>query len=95
MAEVTIKLFGVLRVDTHLANEKIRADRLGDIFALLNERSEALYRERSAARPGLPHPPVLSFGDTIVYINGNKCGKKRQELHDGDEIWILSPASGG
>ena len=95
MAEVTIKLFGVLRMDTHLANEKVQAEKLTDIFSLLNERADALYRERAAAKPGLPHPAPLSFHDAIVYINGDRCTGKRRLLKDGDEIWLLSPASGG
>ena len=95
MAEVTVKLFGVLRIDTHLANEQVRAEQLSDIFALLNDRAEQIWRERTAAKPGLPHPAPLSFSDAIVYINGNRCSKKRQKLSDGDEIWLLSPASGG
>ncbi|MBQ6360453.1 MAG: MoaD/ThiS family protein [Lachnospiraceae bacterium] len=95
MAEVTVKLFGVLRIDTHLANEQVQADRLSDIFALLNDRAELIYKDRLAAKPGLRHPAPLSFSDAIVYINGDRCSKKRQQLKDGDEIWLLSPASGG
>jgi len=95
VAEVTVKLFGVLRIDTHLANEQVRAEQLSDIFALLNDRAEQIWQERAAAKPGLPHPAPLSYADAIVYINGNRCSKKRQKLSDGDEIWLLSPASGG
>ena len=95
MAEVTVKLFGVLRIDTHLANEQVQADRLSDIFALLNDRAELIYKDRLAAKPGLRHPAPLSFSDAIVYINGKRCPRKRQKLSEGDEIWLMSPASGG
>ena len=95
MAEVTIKLFGVLRVDTHLACEKVRADRLSDIFALLNEKVDSIYEQNVRSDPSLRHPEPLSFKDAIVYINGERCSKKNRRLNGGDEIWLLSPASGG
>lgn len=95
MADVTIKLFGVLRVDTHLACEQVNAEKLGDIFALLNERVDAVFAENKKAHPSLEHPPALSFKDAIVYINGERCSKKNRKLSDGEEIWLLSPASGG
>ena len=37
----------------------------------------------------------LSFKDATVFIDGERCRKKKQKLSDGNEIWILSPASGG
>ena len=95
MADVTIKLFGVLRVDTHLACEQINAGRLGDIFVLLNERMDAVYARNVKNDPSLKHPDPLSFRDAIVYINGERCTKKNRRLSAGDEIWLLSPASGG
>ncbi|MBE6018330.1 MAG: MoaD/ThiS family protein [Lachnospiraceae bacterium] len=95
MADVTIKLFGVLRVDTHLACEQVNAERLGDIFALLNKRVDEVYAENKKLHPSLEHPPALSFKDAIVYINGERCSKKNRKLNDGEEIWLLSPASGG
>ena len=87
MAEVTIRLFGVLRVDTRLACETVRAEKLGEIFPLLNEKAV-----KDASKE---HPAPLSFNDAIIYINGERCSKKNRRLKDGDEIWLLSPASGG
>lgn len=95
MADVTVKVFGVLRVDTHVADEKVRADKLGDIFEVLNEKVDAIYAENVKADPYLEHPAPLSFKDAIVYINGERCSKKNRKLNDGEEIWLLSPASGG
>ena len=95
MADVTVKLFGVLRVDTHLACEQVNAERLGDIFELLNKRVDEVYAENKKIHPMLVHPPALSFKDAIVYINGERCSKKNRKLSDGEEIWLLSPASGG
>ncbi len=83
MAKVEVKLFGVYRVDTHIAHTQITADKLSD---LLNELNKIATGE---------HKSSLSFSDATVYINGEHCKKKRQKLNDGDEVWLLSPASGG
>jgi len=83
MATVTVKLFGVYRVDTHISDIQITADRLSD---LLNELNAVATGE---------HKSSLSFSDATVYINGEHCKKKRQKLNDGDEVWFLSPSSGG
>lgn len=95
MADVIIKLFGVLRADTHLACEQVRADRLNDIFEMLNRKVDAVYLQNLESNPSLVHPDPLSFKDAIIYINGERCSKKNRRLNNGDEIWLLSPASGG
>lgn len=95
MAKVTVKLFGVLRVDTHLAKEEVEAERLDEIFALLNQRVDAIYEENKKMNRSLEHPAPLSFKDALVFINGERVSKKKRLLNDGEEIWLLSPASGG
>lgn len=95
MAKVTVRLYGVLRVDTHLAKEEVEAVKLGDIFALLNQRVDEIYAENVKEKPALEHPEKLSFKDAVIYINGDRCAKKNRALKDGDDIWLLSPASGG
>ena len=79
-----MKLFGVFRVDTHIAQLEIEADKLKDVFQALGDKLE--------------HGPMdsgLTFSDALVYINGEPCAKKSKKLSDGDELWLLSPASGG
>lgn len=83
MAEVTVKLFGVYRVDTHIATTEINADKLSDLLEKLNEIATG------------EHKSSIAFTDATVFINGEHCKKKRQKLNDGDEVWLLSPASGG
>lgn len=95
MAQVKVKLFGVFRMDTHIAETTMEIERLGDIFPQLNERSMALYREKAAADPSLAPPPQFAFKDAIVYVNGERCARKSKRLTAADEIWLLSPASGG
>ena len=95
MAKVTVKLFGVLRMDTHLASEEIEAEKLDDIFALLNRRVDEVYEDNKQKNAALKHPDKLSFKDAVIFINGNRVSRKNTPLTDGAEIWLLSPASGG
>ena len=84
MAQVKVKLFGVFRVDTHTAELEISAEKLKDVFDALHEKLGGAQLESG-----------LQFKDAVVYVNGESCRKKSQKLSDGDEIWLLSPASGG
>ena len=95
MARVTVKLFGVLRVDTHLAKEEIDADRLEEIFDLLNRKVDEIYQENKKTNPMLEAPDKLSFKDAVVFIDGKRVSGKHRRLADGEEIWLMSPASGG
>lgn len=95
MASITIKLFGVFRTDTKIACETINADKVIDIFDVLNLRVDEVYRHNLEADPTLEKPDPIAFKDAIVYIDGERCPKKSRKLNDGEEIWIMSPASGG
>ena len=84
MAKVKVKLFGVFRVDTHIAETEVDAEKLRDVFKALHEKIGGAQMDSG-----------LQFKDAVVYINGEPCAKKGKKLADGDEIWLLSPASGG
>ena len=84
MAQVKVKLFGVFRMDTHTAEVEIGAEKLKDVFDALHEKLGGAQLESG-----------LQFKDALVYINGEPCAKKWRKLNDGDELWLLSPASGG
>ena len=83
MANVIVKLFGVYRMDTHIAHTEIQADKLSDLLDSLNKIATG------------EHKSSIAFTDATVFINGEHCRKKKQKLNDGDEVWLLSPASGG
>ena len=83
MAKVTVKLFGVYRVDTHISDIEIDAEKLSDLLEALNQIAVG------------EHKSSIAFSDASVFINGEHCKKKKQKLNDGDEVWLLSPASGG
>jgi molybdopterin converting factor small subunit len=95
MARVTVKLFGVLRVDTGLTASEVNANRLGDIFGFVNEEINEIHEERLKEDPSLERPDKITFSDAIVYVNGKRCRRRGHKLADGDEIWLMSPASGG
>ncbi len=84
MAKVTVKLFGVFRVDTRTPQLELECDKLRDVFKQLNEKLGHIRMDSG-----------LQFKDAVVYVNGEACKKKSRALQDGDEIWLLSPASGG
>ncbi|MBQ6264700.1 MAG: RNA-binding S4 domain-containing protein [Clostridia bacterium] len=83
MAKVNVKLFGVYRVDTHISDVEITAEKLSDLLEELNKIATG------------EHKSSIAFTDATVFINGEHCKKKKQKLNDGDEVWLLSPASGG
>lgn len=83
MAKVNVKLFGVYRIDTHIAHTEIEAQKLSDVLDELNKMATG------------ENKSSISFSDATVFVNGEHCKKKKQKLNDGDEVWLLSPASGG
>lgn len=95
MAKVTIKLFGVLRIDTRIAVEQLEIEKVSEIFDVLNKRAEEVFANNKAENPATERPALLSFKDAVVFINGERCPKKGKKLNDNDEVWLLSPASGG
>lgn len=95
MAEVTVKLFGVYRTDTHIASTVIDAEKVIDIFPALNQKVEEKFFEKKKENPSLEKPEPINFKDAVVYVGGEKCSKKGRVLKSEEEIWIMSPASGG
>ena len=95
MAEVTVKLFGVFRTDTHISTTVIDAKKVIDLFPALNKKVEERFLEKKKENPSLEKPEPIQYKDTVVYVDGEKCSKKSRELKSGEEIWIMSPASGG
>ena len=95
MANVTVKLFGVLRMDTHLASETLNIEKVGDLFDSINRTIDERYEKNHAENPALEKPEKLAFKHVVLFVNGERCTRKGHKLTDGDEIWVLSPASGG
>lgn len=79
MAAVTVKCFGVFRMASKIDTEKMEADNLKDVFEKINALIESDMQ--------------LGFSQALTYINGDHCTSKCKKLHDGDEVWLISPTS--
>ncbi len=81
---ITIKLYGLYRLKTDESSYKIpKVKTLWDALTLLE---------------GKTNVPVDEWENALIYINGvaiDKLNMFKSKLNDGDEIAILSPASGG
>lgn len=99
---VKVKIFGVLRATIGLPYLETEAATVAEVFENISEIMKQRYEddlkdghggdERSVALT--PHKS-LSFGDAIVYVDGERCMKKKMKLGGNEEIWLLSPAAGG
>lgn len=82
MAKVTVKVFGVYRVDSGVKEYTAEANIVDEVFLSLNYLSK------------VPDSDI-NFNNTAVFVNNKPCSKKKMKLKDGDEVWIMSPAGGG
>ena len=77
---ITVKLYGLLRLDTGIRERRLEANRVTDVFDLhLTETDRITKKELEGC---------------VILING-KQGSKRSQLKDGDQVVLLSPAAGG
>ena len=68
-----------------------------DIYPVGHQGGVSLLLSRVHGPISAPDPEALSglWSASAVYVDGEPCKKKSKTLSDGDEIWLLSPASGG
>ena len=105
---IKVKIFGVLRTTIGFGYLEVSEGSMIDVFEeiskimekhyyedLENQKNQVLAEGEEERNAALNPHKKLSFGDAIVYINGDRCMKKRARVKDGDEIWLLSPAAGG
>ncbi len=108
---VKVKIFGVIRSTTGFGYLEVDAGNVQGIFDAISEKMKKGYyedlkkQEEMKNDPKMKHWPErnaalmphkeLKFGDAIVYVNGERCMRKKKKLSDGDEVWLLSPAAGG
>ena len=76
---LTVRFFGKLRLDFGLAQMDVEAENVKELISYIAKNSAIT-------------SDVLK--DCMVVANG-KAAKKSTKLSDGDEIMLLSPASGG
>lgn len=77
---ITVKLYGLLRLDSGIRERQLEADRVDKVFSqLLGETDRITEKDLSGC---------------VILING-KQGSKRSKLTDGDQVALLSPVAGG
>ena len=104
---IKVKIFGVIRSTTGFGYLEVDAKNVQGVFDAISEKMEKGYyedlkKQKEQKHDTLPERNValnphkeLKFGEAIVYVNGDRCMRKKKKLSDGDEIWLLSPAAGG
>lgn len=106
-----VKIFGVLRTTIGFGYLEVNADTVLGVFEEISKIMKKGYYEDLKRREDEKNDPnvkfikqrnealnphkELAFKDAIVYVNGERCMKKKMKISDGDEVWLLSPAAGG
>lgn len=83
---VTVKLFGLLRLDTGLKELKADAGTVGELYPVLLAEARRVKPDAGLTAAAL---------DGCVVMVNDKAGKKSSRLADGDVVSLLSPVCGG
>lgn len=83
---VTVKLFGLFRLDTGLKSLNAEASNVKELYPIL----------LAEARKAKPDTRITAadIDGCIVVING-KQARKSSPLKDGDQVSLMSPVCGG
>lgn len=84
MAEIEVKLYGKLNIDSKIKSITINAENISEMFEELN-------KQISLDKGAMP----VYFKNALVYINGKRCSSKKKKLMGKDIIWLMSPTMGG
>ena len=86
MPTVTVKLFGLFRLDTGLREIEAQAARVKDLYPVLLRKA----RERD------PNTTITraDVDGCVVLVNGRQA-KKSTKLSEGDTVYLMSPVCGG
>lgn len=77
---ITVKLFGLLRLESGIKELHIEADNVKSLFKAICSQTDKVSLD--------------DLNGCIITINGNQ-GNKRSTLHDGDVVILMSPVAGG
>ncbi len=83
---VTVKLFGLFRLDTGLKEIKAEASSVKELYPILLEEAKKVNPTTMIT--------AADIDGCIVVING-KQSKKNGKLRDGDTVFLMSPVCGG
>ncbi len=77
---ITVKLFGLLRLESGIKELRLEADSVAQVQKILCSRSDRITKKE--------------IEGCVILING-KPGNKRSRLDDGDQVVLMSPVAGG
>lgn len=83
---VTVRMFGLFRLDTGLKELSAEASTVKELYPLLLDEAKKLD----------PNTRITAkdIDGCVVLING-KAAKKSSRLNDGDQVMLMSPVCGG
>jgi len=77
---ITVKLFGLLRLDTGLRELQVEAANVRQLKAEILRTTDCITKEK--------------LSSCVILVNGAPC-KSWTKLKDGDQITLLPPVAGG
>ena len=83
---VTVKLFGLFRLDTGLKEIKAEASSVKELYPILLDEAKKVNPTTMIT--------AADIDGCIVVING-KQSKKNSKLRVGDTVFLMSPVCGG
>ena len=83
---IKVKLFGTLRLDTHIKEISIEAKTVNDIYPILLEEIKKNDSNTNIS--------IKNLKGCIVTVN-DKPANKNTKLNDNDIVILLSPVCGG
>ena len=84
---VTVKLFGLLRLDTGVRELRVEAATLKELYP----RTLAALKEQNPACPLTEE----RLRDCLAAVNGEPARSPRTKLRDGDTVSLFPPVAGG
>ena len=77
---ITVKLYGLLRLDTGLRELDLEAATVAELYARLPEKTERITKK--------------DLEGCVLLVNG-KVSSRRTKLADGDMVQLMPPVAGG
>lgn len=83
---ITVKIFGLLRLDTGLKEITVEARTVKDIYPVLLEETKKINPESKITSKDI---------DGCIVVVNNTQTNKNAKLNDGDIVMLMSPVCGG
>lgn len=77
---ITVKLFGLLRLETGIKELQVEASSIEQVYTALLEQAANINR--------------ADIEGCVIFINGTQ-GNKKSILKNGDIVTLMSPVAGG